>query len=271
MANGGVGHGVGVTIALAYLLRRPAPSANPPATARLANPASVANAPMANAPQLANPVESRPQAALAKPGRKGFQIIAVIVASIAAIAGAAWYLQMRQRSATRLVSEYLIASAAPIPVRVTALELTFGPAGSWGCDVTFRAQLEAAEPLFRRLETADYLRVHAPADVAAIEAANALLRGPDGVRLRNAVADPAPTPAVPDLVLTAVQTPPGKTVTISGSMFAWRHDGGWQFVNATIAFDRTRLAGECKPPAAFAVDLPTDGARLSTLLAEHVA
>jgi hypothetical protein len=72
---------------------------------------------------------------------------------------------------------------APLPVRVADVNATYASTGPSGGQVMYSALIETTDLLYRRLDPTEYLRAHAPAELAAIEAASALLSGPYGGRV----------------------------------------------------------------------------------------
>lgn len=215
------------------------------------------------------------------------------------------YWQTTTRPSASAVREYLNGTLLGFPARVAAVDVTYGPAGATGVSLSYQARLETTEPLYQTVDARQSLRTLAGADLAALDAAGVLLRGPTGSRLRN-VAGPAPTPslfavlaapeasgmpagaaagrsaqtgaAVPaeapsDAILVATETPTGASVVTSGTLTAWRSNGTWVFKGTPVIVDRTGLAGEPRASgsAMFAIDQPADVARLKVLLAAHVA
>ena len=205
--------------------------------------------------------------------RMRFLLAAGCVAAAATIVGVTWFRRVQQRPPTAAVRDYLTSRFAPLPVRVATLDVTNLQSGATGSRLTYHAVLETTEPLFRRLPTADYLRAHAASELASIDAANALLNGPNGARIRSALGVVPTAPDVRESVLLTTETPPGATVALTATLFAWRRDGAWVFTGDRTGFERPPFAGDPKPagPAVFAVDLPVDSSRLKTLLADRVA
>jgi hypothetical protein len=195
------------------------------------------------------------------------------LALIVGIVGTHAYLQARRRPSTARLSDELIARFAPLPVRVTGLELTSWQPGAASCRLMLQAAIETTEPLFQRVDSEAYLNRQAAAEMSAIRTADALLRGPNGDRLRRAVGAPAPTPDVDDLVLLTTKTPPGTVRSYSGVLQAWRRNGDWVFTADEARIDRQLFDGDPRPPGAssFAVDMSADSARLRSLLAAHAA
>lgn len=140
--------------------------------------------------------------------RKRNLIIAGIAVIGVAIAGGIWFWRAAPRPSSADIATHLAGTLAPLPVRVAALDLTYGPAGSAGCLVTYRAQIATTEPLVRRLDTAEYLHAHAATEMAAIDAAapfvaanqspGATDQGLLASRIAAAVGAPAPTPSLRD-------------------------------------------------------------------------
>jgi hypothetical protein len=234
-------------------------------------------------------------------------IIATCAALIAAIIVVGRYWEKQQRPADADVSAYIAHTVAPLPVRVTAINPTYGKATSAGCPVTFQARLETTEPLFRRIDTAEYLRTHAAAEMAAMDAADALLKGVNGSAVRarleqgegskeeggsnpsnqgitgrkpvtragaSAPAGSSLNPklsSLNSLILVTTATPPRTEALATGTALAWKGGGAWVLTGGSVQVDRTRIVGDPKPADAYAVDLPEDAARLKTLIAERAA
>lgn len=240
------------------------------ASARAALPASSAESPNASAEKG----ESAPVAsASGRRRRAAAWLAAAVVVGLLAIA-ATWYVRSIQRPSASEVGGWLATNLAPIPVRIAELDLMFGPSGPAGCRVTYAARIETTAPLYRRLDTFEYLRAHAPSELATIEAADALLRGPDGARLRAALGDGTDAAAVnlQGVVLLSTQTPAATAVGCSGDVTALRSGSGWAF-SGDVRIDRSRLAGETRPAGAgvFATDAPAEAAALRALLTDRAA
>ncbi len=150
-------------------------------------------------------------------------------------------------------------------------EVIYQSKSSAGCRLTHHAIMTTTAPLYRRVDPIEHLRNRMPADLAAIDAAAALLRSPHGARLRAAVMSTLPTPDLHDVVLCTTRRPPGSTAVAQGTLFAWRNRGVWTFTPELGGVDRARLLGELKPAAALAIDDPADVARFNQLVADHVA
>jgi hypothetical protein len=82
------------------------------------------------------------------------------VLGLLVVLGVVWYYrQFVQRPSRTAVAEHLVKSVAPLPVRATA-EITFGASSARGLNLTYHARFETTEPLYRRVDTLDYLRAH---------------------------------------------------------------------------------------------------------------
>ena len=210
-----------------------------------------------------------PRAAMSR-GRRVLIATAITLAIAGAIAGAIYH-RSQQRPSPSHVGDFLAASLKPLPVRVATPDVTYVTSSSAGCRIVYHAMVTTTAPLYRRIDAIEYLRSHAPSDWSAIDAAAVLLRGPNAARLRTALTSPAPTPDLRDIVLYAVQTPPGLTVAAQGTLYAWRSDGAWAFTVEQGGVDRARFPGDAKPLGALAVDQPGDSATLTKLVAERRA
>ena len=233
---------------------------------------------------------------------RGILVVAASVAAIVLILGARWYWSRRIRPPTDLVTAYILNQFAPLPVAVAGLDLKYGEPTEVGCPVTLQARVVTKEPLYRAADTAEYLRTHAAMEMTAIAAANRLLDGPDGAHLRAALGaafDPqtgsqpvpgtapqivpttapgaapqrlptAPSPPLEDITLVTTQTPPGASVVVSGTLLAWRNAGTWGF-SGDLHWNRATFEGKRNVPnqATFALDVPADVERLSSLIAAH--
>lgn len=220
---------------------------------------------------------SRPSEASPPRPRFAFRIsrlwsAAVVLVAVAILAGVLWY-RLRQRPSATTVRDYLVQSVAPLPVRVVALTLTYGPTTATGCPVTYQVRFETTEPLFRPVDPTEYLRVHAvDADQGpgTKDQRPANQTDPVSSAAANGSANPPSVVRPPQLLVTTA-TPPGAAAFGSGSLTAWRSNGVWVFTPSGATLDRTRLVGEPKPAGALAVDLPADAARLNAWVAEQVA
>jgi hypothetical protein len=243
------------------------PDANPSTKAN-ANPDSNVNANHDSSPDARG--DSNPNSR-----RTAYLIAAGCLITGAIVAGIVAYWRIRQRPSTAAISAHVTTALAPLPVRVVALEVSYPVSGTVNCTLIFQAQVETTEPLYQRVNPAEYLRTHAPNELGAIDAANALLSGANGARLRAAVgANPSSAGplSVQELVLITTQTRPRKSALAGGTLQAWRQEGDWQF-SGDVRFDRSQFGGETKPAGAavFAVDLPADVARLKENLVQKAA
>jgi hypothetical protein len=122
--------------------------------------------------------------------RTWYLIGAGCIAAIVVLVGWSWYQESQQTPTDDAVRACLTTALAPLPVRVAGIEVTPVQLGKATCRVSFRARVEVAEPLYRSVATAEYLRAHYDNDVSTIAAADALLHGPNGARLRAVVGTP---------------------------------------------------------------------------------
>jgi hypothetical protein len=243
---------------------------------------------------------------------KGATIKVLTVTALLLLTGTGvwFYWTSTQVPSKDLVGAYLIKSVDPLPVRAT-VAVTPGTSSSLGLNLTYEARFETTEPLYRRVDTMEYLKLHAAGQLAIIDAARALLSGPDGERLRTAVSGtgilpvsrdagsgqrtttggtPVPPrtdssgPAAPgsglpalssisDITLLTTQTRPGATVTARGQLVAYKRDGTWDFDGEPVRFDRAAFVGERRPTGetVFAIDTPADESRLKAFLADQVS
>jgi hypothetical protein len=205
---------------------------------------------------------------------------AVCTLSIAIAAGAAWYWRMQHRPPEAEVGAYLARSLEPLPARTVVVDVDYGRVSAIGSALTYHVLLETTAPLFRRIDTREYLHGQAAAEIAAIDDANALLHGPSGDRVRAVVGPPpsafeliATSAAEPfgRAILVVTQTPSQTKATAAGTLVGWRDAGAWRFIGDPVNVDRTKLAGEPKPGGAFAVDVAEEAARLRALIVECAA
>ena len=103
-------------------------------------------------------------------------------------------------------------------VRMSTPEVIYQSKSSAGCRLTHHAIMTTTAPLYRRVDPIEHLRNRMPADLAAIDAAAALLRSPHGARLRAAVMSTLPTPDLHDVVLCTTRRPPGSTAVAQGTL-----------------------------------------------------
>ena len=263
-------------VALWWWVRRPAVTANDMAPATDPHSAITSPAPSARA---------RISPALR------YAIAAGVFLVISGAVGGLLYYRSQQYPAASIVGDYLASTAAPLPIRVATPDITFLMKSSSGCRLTYHALATTTAPLYRRIETDDYLRSHMSADLTAIDAAMTALRGPNAARLRTAMTAAMttpmttamttamttpmtaamPAPNIHDVILYRTQTPPGFATAIQGTLYAWRSDGAWVFTSEQGGIDRSRFPGEPKPVGALAVDQPGDNATLTKLVAEQTA
>jgi hypothetical protein len=227
------------------------------------------------------------------------------IAAIVLVLGWSWYRESQETPTDAAVRACLVTTLAPLPVQVPQVDVTPLQVGKTGCTLSFQAQVVLAESLYRRENTAEYLRTHFGNEMAVINAANALFAGPNGARLRTAVSVPRPplslaggdatspsrnaedpatgrsqlqvgSSAAPNtdagIVLLTTETPAGTEVLANGTLRGMRHGSDWTF-DASGWYSRPRFSGERKPPgvAVFAVDNGADMARLKALVADEVA
>jgi hypothetical protein len=229
--------------------------------------------------------------------------IKLVVTALVLLAGAGvwFYWTSAQVPSKDVVGAYLIKSVDPLPVRAT-VQVTPGTSSSLGLNLTYEARFETTEPLYRRVDTAEYLKVHAAGELAVINAARALLSGADGEHIRqrlvvaglgeagSGAAAGASAPAgsvgptalgsglsalssISDITLVTTQTRPGATGTARGQLVAFKRDGTWSFEGDPVRFDRAVFAGERRPAGqtVFAIDAPADEPRLKAFLADQVS
>ncbi len=234
----------------------------------------------------------RPDAPAKSPGRfrafcfrYRFVLTAGALTLLAVGIGIALYVQLSSRPPKSAVSAWLVQKLAPLPVRVAAIDVTYlaGSKVSW--DIQYRARLETTEALYQPVEPTAYLRAHFPNEMVAIQAANALLAGPEGARLRAAVAAPSGASAtdppsdfsISACQLLSISAPPGASAPVSGTVTGWSENGGWAFKDTPVYVDRKVLDGESKSTrvgqaaesAVFVVNSAQDLSRLAALIAEH--
>ncbi len=206
------------------------------------------------------------------PRRRPVKYLLAMGVVVTAITSATWYWWPPARPAEADVSAWLVQKVAPLPVQVTALSVTYGPVDKVGCVLTYRARLQTTEPLYQRIDTTKYLtEKFAGILPAADQRAATKDNGPTLPVKTLAELGPVPAPALSDLLLVEVKTPPGATTMVSGSAQAWRENDRWVFQNTPVNINRNEIAGEPKPANAFAVESPADSDRLKVLVAEHAA
>jgi hypothetical protein len=214
--------------------------------------------------------------------RRTFWLLVIILVAVIGIGGGIYvYRDITSHPSKSDLRTHLVTLLAPLPVQVTGLEITAIIPGKLRCELTYAARIETTEVLYRRVDPIDYLRTHAPKELAAINSAAELLQGPNGDQLRTEAATPSAGAQsttndllnVQDLPLFAVQAAPGLAVHVSGAVTAWRHDGKWEFTDDRGAPQRTQFVGEIIPVGAprFVVEQAVDAAKLSTVLAQKMA
>jgi hypothetical protein len=118
---------------------------------------------------------------------KRWRVALGVLIAIAAVAAGMWFYSSRQAPSDSAIADYLAATVAPLPVRVVGIEVTPLQAGKATYTFSFRARIEITEPLYRKVDTAEYLRTHFGREIATIDAATALLNGANGARIRAAL------------------------------------------------------------------------------------
>jgi hypothetical protein len=191
------------------------------------------------------------------------------------------YYRSQQHPSLSAIAEYLASTLAPLPVHVADPEVTYVGPGTKLLLLNYRTRIETTQPLYHRIENpVGALHTLAPTETTAITAAALLLSGPNGERLRTAIATPPPVGFAPEtgegpfarFTLLTTATPAGFSVIANGMLNAWREDR-WKLGTESGGVDRSRFQGEPRPSGAtvFVMDQPAEASRLRTLLAECAA
>jgi hypothetical protein len=134
---------------------------------------------------VAAAAQSGPAPAMSPPTRtRNVFIIGACVIAIIAIMAVGRYWQMQQVPPNSAVEDFLVKSVTPVPVHIPNLHVVPGTSTAMGLNLTYDARFETSEPLYRRVDAMEYLKAHAVAELAQIDAASAILKGPNGSAVR---------------------------------------------------------------------------------------
>ena len=146
--------------------------------------------------------------------------------------------------------------------------------GEVGWKMIVRAKALTIEPLYSKIDPADYLAKNLRLDPATVGEARRLLAKPD-TSAQPDLQSAAPFPADPyQAVLLQVTSPAGTALTFNGVLDAHREDGAWKFTLVSGGFEGGGAPGAARSSfgkTSYAIGDVGDEARLHALLTEFEA
>ena len=197
-----------------------------------------------------------------------FVVVALVVAGIFF-----WWRQTRAPGADG-VTAFLNQTVGGDHVLFSVEKLEPLARGEAGWKMIVRAKALTIEPLYSRIDPADYMRRTLRLDPATLSDARRLLTRPDA-SVQPDAQGAAPFPADPyQVVLLQVTSPAGTALIFNGVLDAHREDGAWKFTLVSGGFEGGGAPGAARSSfgkISYAIGDVGDEARLHVLITDFEA